>query len=193
LGFADGGEDGVLAEDDGDLVVEVAEAGFGVVFGGGVALELLLAEFEFGFLDGGHAFADGGIPVAAEHGGDFVEGVHVFVHGGTGEGELEREFFKDFDGAGGEVRFAVGGEFEDLQGDFVIFGALVEELGRSSALDEALEGGFVDGDVEFLGGALGGLAVAEVFDEGAELLELAAVEGFEATNIWFHKLIADCG
>ncbi len=52
LGFADGGEDGVFAEDDGDFVVEVAEAGFGVVFGGGVALELLLAEFEFGFLDG---------------------------------------------------------------------------------------------------------------------------------------------
>ena len=32
--------------------MEVAEAGFGVVCGGGVALELLLAQFEFGFLDG---------------------------------------------------------------------------------------------------------------------------------------------
>ena len=31
-----------------------------------------------------------------------MEGGHVFVQGGTGEGELEGELFEDFDGAGGE-------------------------------------------------------------------------------------------
>ncbi len=100
---------------------------------------------------------------------------------------MEGELFEDFDGAGGEVRFAVGGEFQDLQGGFVVFRAFVEELGGGSALDEALESGFVDGDVEFLRGAFGGLAVAEILDEGAELLELAAVEGFEAIDVGLHK------
>jgi hypothetical protein len=184
----------VLAKGDGDALVYFLDVGVGVVVVG--FFELLLAEFEPGFLDGNTAFAGGGVAVAAEHGGDFSQGVHVFVHGGTGEGELEGELFEDADGADGEVGLTVGGELEDLAGGFLaVEVVLIEELGGGGALDEALESRFVDGDVEFLRGAFGSLAVAEVFDEGAELLELGSVEGFEAFNVGLHTLfrISDFG
>jgi hypothetical protein len=55
---------------------------------------------------------------------------------------------------------------------------------------KTLEGGFVDGALEFLGGALSGLAVAEVFDENADLLELSGVEVFETIYFCFHRFLS---
>ena len=172
------------AEGDGDFFVQFLDLGIGILVGG--FLELLLAEFEFAFLDGGHAFAGGDVAETAEHRADFGEGVHVFVHGGTGKGELEREFFEGADGAGGEVGLAIGGELEDLARGFLRLGFIVEEFGGGGAAHEALESGFVDLLVEFLGGALSGFAVAKGFDEYAELLELTGVEVFEAIDVGLH-------
>ncbi len=181
----------MIIEDGADPFVEVSDFGVGVVRIG--LFELLFAEFEFAFLNGGHALASGHTAEAAEHGGDFGEGVHVVFNQGTGEGELEGELFEGAHGAAGEVGLAVSGEFEDLAGGFVVLWRVFKELGRSAAPDETLESGFVDGLVEFLGGALDRFAVAEGFNENAELMELAGAEVFEAVDVGFHRGIAECG
>ena len=53
MSIADGGEYGVPPEGDGDLFVELLDFGVVIVVFG--FFELLLAEFEFAFLDEGHA------------------------------------------------------------------------------------------------------------------------------------------
>ena len=65
------------------------------------------AELVFVFLDFGLTFADGGVFLAADDGGDAVEGVEVgglFVAGG---GELEGGLFEHAEGSVGEVGLAV--------------------------------------------------------------------------------------
>jgi hypothetical protein len=182
----DGGEDGVGVESFGDLSVEFLDFVLGIVANG--FFELLLAKFQFAFLDSGHALAGGGVAEAAKHGVDPAEGVHVVFDDGASECELKGELFKSSKGAGGEIRGAVRGEFEDLAGGLVVLRSVFKEVGRSGAAHEALESVFVDGLVELLGSALGSFAVAERFNHATELLELGAGEILKAIDVGLHGI-----
>jgi hypothetical protein len=151
-----------------------------------VALEFLAAELEFLFLDFGEPFADGGVAMAEEHGADLLEGFHVFGAVGAGKGEFESGLFEDMDCGFGELGLAGGGELEDLSGGFLGVGGVVEEIFGGGTVGKALNGVFINGALELLGGKPGGFAVGKFVEPLVDLVEVCFGETGEFGKVEFH-------
>ena len=179
-GFADGAE-----------VVEFRDGGlrgcgfFGGDFSGGFEtlfgelffpFEFVAAEIAFAFLNSRLTFADGGIFLTADDGGNAVEGVEVgglFVAGGS---ELEGGLFEDAEAGVGEVGLAGGGELEDLGGGFRGFGSLGEVILEGGAQEKAVEGRAGDVAVVLFFDEVDDFVVDVVVEPGGDLEELVAGE-----------------
>jgi len=107
----------------GDFLVQVPDFRVGVAVVG--LVELLLAEFEFAFLDSGHALANGVGFVFVEPAGDVAEGF-VTVGIVVVEGEFELLAFEDADGGAGEVGFAGGSSVDKFGARGGGFGRVVK-------------------------------------------------------------------
>jgi hypothetical protein len=151
--------------------------------------KFLTVEIGFGFLDGNGAFANGGVAMAEEHGGDLLEGLHVFGLFPAGEGELKSGLFEELDRGLGEQGLAGSGAFEDLGGGLLGIGSVVEVVLGRGAGGEALEGGFVDRAVECFGDAVNGFAVAKFVEPDIDLVELVLGEAVELGEVGFHGFI----
>ena len=151
--------------------------GFGTLLGELLfELKFVGTEVGFAFLDFGVAFADGGVFLAANDGGDAVEGVEVGRLFVTSRGELEGGLFEDAEGRVGEVGLAGGGELEDLGCGFCGFGSLGEVIFEGSFGVETLEGGLGDFDAVFFFDEVDDFVVDVVVEPGGDLEELVAGE-----------------
>ena len=138
------------------------------------------AELGFVLLDFGLAFADDGVFLAADDGGDAVEGVEVGGLSVASGRELEGGLFEDAKGCVGEVGLTGGGEFEDLGGSFLSVGSLGEVIFEGGFAVETLEGGFGDFGAVFFSDEVGDFVVGVVVEPDGDLDELVAGELGEA-------------
>jgi hypothetical protein len=152
----------------------------------------VVAEFAFFFLNGGEAFANVGVPMAAQDRGNGFEGIHVFIHLAAGEGEFESGAFENVQGGAGEVVLGGGGEWDEFGSGGGRFGCVVEVFEKSEAGTVAGKGHARDFDAELLAGGGNYFIVGMiVLKPGGDLGTLRVGEWFEAGE-GFH-IIADCG
>ena len=140
----------------------------------------MLAKFEFAFLDGGHALADGVGFVFVEPASDVAEGF-VTVGIVVVEGELELLAFEDADGGAGEVGFASGGGVDEFGASGGGFRRIVEASVEFAAFFEAVKVGARDFDIELLFEEIGDFGKGDTREEPiGEFLALVLWEGVDA-------------
>ena len=162
----------------GDFLVQVTDFRVGVAV---VELvELLLAEFEFAFLDSGHALTNGVGFVFVEPASDVAEGF-VTVGIVVVEGEFELLAFEDADGGAREVGFASGGSIDEFGAGGGGFRSVIDAGEDFAALFEAVEVGARDLDIELVFEQFGDFGKGDPREEPiGEFLALVLGEGVDA-------------